>query len=336
MRKLTELSCKAPNYSSFRELDKMGVPDYRWIKKEGEPGKVIHIVGLGDVGQNVAIGLAMAGGETVREIGIFDLNEKMCQRMEHEIGQIYDSSEAHNIPTCRILTQEQLFDCDLFLFCATRSVPSLTSEVKDVRMAQYEANKGIIAIYAKMAAEKDYGGLFVVVSDPVDLLCGVVLRTSAETEHPLHPEQIVGCGLGVMNARARYYAKRNERLSSYLTEGRAFGPHGQDLVIANSIEHYDEALSKELTDITVGANLRVRELGFKPYIAPAMSSAVWSILALINGRWHESAGYLNGVYFGARNRIKDNHREWENIDLPENLYDRIETSYRHLEAVIWN
>ena len=37
----------------------------------------------------------------------------------------------------------------------------------------------------------------------------------------LLPEQIQGFGLGVMNARAAYYAKRDPRFSRFLTEGPA-------------------------------------------------------------------------------------------------------------------
>lgn len=73
-----------------------------------------------------------------------------------------------------------------------------------------------------------------------------------------------------MNKRAEYYAKKDARFADYLTEGRAFGPHGADLVIANSIEHYDDALSRELTDLTVKANLAIRELGFKPYLGACL------------------------------------------------------------------
>ena len=46
-----------------------------------------------------------------------------------------------------------------------------------------------------------------------------------------------------MNARACYYAEKDGRLAHYLTEGRAFGPHGEDLVIADRIEGYDDTLS---------------------------------------------------------------------------------------------
>ena len=67
-----------------------------------------------------------------------------------------------------------------------------------------------------------------------------------------------------MHARACYYAKKNPRFAHYLTEGRAFGPHGADLVIADSLEDYDDALSRELTDLVVHANIAVRDLGYKP------------------------------------------------------------------------
>ena len=74
----------------------------------------------------------------------------------------------------------------------------------------------------------------------------------------LRPEQVQGFGLGVMNARAAYYAKRDGRFSQFLTEGRSFGPHGQDLVIADSIENYNDELSKELTQLTASSQNRAR------------------------------------------------------------------------------
>ena len=70
----------------------------------------------------------------------------------------------------------------------------------------------------------------------------------------LLPEQVQGFGLGVMNARASYFAKQDDRFSAFLTEGRSFGPHGKGLVIANSVEHYDDALSRELTELVETAN----------------------------------------------------------------------------------
>ena len=44
---------------------------------------------------------------------------------------------------------------------------------------------------------------------------------------------------------------------------------------------YDDAVSRRLTDLTRTANLQVRELGFKPYIAPGLSSAAVSNSSLV-------------------------------------------------------
>ena len=56
------------------------------------------------------------------------------------------------------------------------------------------------------------------------------------------PHQVKGFGLGVMNARAAYYAKKGiPVLRSSSRTAAASAPHGEDLVIANSISHYDDA-----------------------------------------------------------------------------------------------
>lgn len=46
------------------------------------------------------------------------------------------------------------------------------------------------------------------------------------------------------------------------------------------------------------ANLEVRALGFKPYLAPALSSAAVSILSLVRGQPYDAALPLGGVWLG--------------------------------------
>lgn len=88
---------------------------------------------------------------------------------------------------------------------------------------------------------------------------------------------------------------------------------------ANSIEHYDDALSRELTERVVKANLEMRRLGFKPYVAPALSSGALSLLACLRGQWHCSSTYLDGVFMGARNRLLPTGTEPERLPLPGGL-----------------
>lgn len=125
-----------------------------------------------------------------------------------------------------------------------------------------------------------------------------------------------------MNARAAYYARHDGRFASFLAEGRTFGPHGEDLVVANSIEHYDDALSRELTEKVVHANLAMRAMGFKPYVAPALSSGALSLLLCLRGEWNCSSTCLGGVFRGARNRVTPTGIELERLPLPRALMDR--------------
>ncbi|MBO5149156.1 MAG: lactate dehydrogenase [Anaerotignum sp.] len=310
------------------------------MEKEVKPRKKVHLLAFGDVGSMVLTALKLLGGDCITELGIYDVNEAVCRRWESELNQAAYPWAYDALPEVVILKEEELFDCDVFVFCASKGIPPVGSDIKDVRMAQFEANRELISLFAKKARMDGFKGLFAVVSDPVDPLCKAAFLASNENMEGqfdgkgLLPEQIQGYGLGVMNARAAYYAKQDARFASFLTEGRAYGPHGENLVIANSIEHYDDALSRELTRLAVEANLRTRELGFKPYVAPAISSAAISILLTLRGEWHYSSNFLGGVYMGCKNRTTEYGLEMEALPLPEALFSRIEKAYQSLEAIL--
>ena len=310
------------------------------MEKEVKPRKKVHLLALGDVGSMVLTTLKLLSGDCIEELGIYDVNDAVCRRWESELNQAAYPWAYDALPEVVILKEEELFDCDVFVFCASKGIPPVGSDIKDVRMAQFEANKELISFFAKKARIAGFKGLFAVVSDPVDPLCKAAFLASNENMEGqfdgkgLLPEQIQGYGLGVMNARAAYYAKQDARFASFLTEGRAYGPHGENLVIANSIKHYDDALSRELTRLAVEANLRTRELGFKPYVAPAISSAAISILLTLRGEWHYSSNFLGGVYMGCKNRTTEYGLEMEALPLPEALFSRIEKAYQSLEAIL--
>lgn len=288
----------------------------------------VHLIALGDVGSTVLIGLRLLGGDVISSIGICDIAESSVSRLEMELNQINYPFGMKALPPVEPVDIKRLYDCDLLIFCASKGVPPIGSG-GDVRMAQLEANRELAAYYGRMAGEAGYSGMVAMVSDPVDPLCRTFLDTSG-----LKPAQIQGYGLGVMNARALYYAGREECFACYETEGRAYGPHGADLVIANSVEHYDNDLSLALTKRTVEANVKIRELGFKPYIAPALSSAAISILLTLRGEWHYSSLYLGdgtkGAFLGIKNRLTVDGPIYEDLALPEALYARIRTAYHNL------
>ena len=301
----------------------------------------VNLLAIGDVGSTLLTGLKLLGGDVISSIGICDLSEKISARWEFEMGQVALPWEYDALPEVEIVTPDHIFDCDVFVFVASKGIPPVGSQVKDVRMAQFELNSAIVKHYAKLARQANFQGLWCAVSDPVDPLAKTAYLESNRDDDGiwdgkgLRPEQVQGFGLGVMNSRAAYYAKRDARFSAFLTEGRAFGPHGTGLAIANSIEKYDEELSQELTHLTVTANLKMRELGFKPYVAPALSSGALSLLLTLRGEWHYGSVFLDGIYMGVKNRLTPTGLETELLPhIPDALFAHIQEAAQHLKEIL--
>ena len=305
-----------------------------WFSSAAQNRKLtVTLVGLGDVGGTVLTALKLLGRE-IGEIRIFDFHEAQCRRYAMELNQVLPLEPGEAQPVISVCTQEQLFDCDLFLFTASRGVPTVGQEQTDVRMAQYEANRAMITGYARMARAAKFQGLFCQISDPVDLLARAVYLESNRGEaghfdwQGLLPEQVQGFGLGVMAARARFYAPELELDPEAI---RVYGPHGAGLVAANAPgADYDPERSQRLSELTRQANLRVRELGFKPYIAPGISSAAVSILQLLRGRFHYGAVPLGQAYFGCRSRFTANGLETFREPICPELLARLEQAYGDL------
>lgn len=299
----------------------------------------IHIVGLGDVGGILLTGLRLLGGDIISRIGIFDIDSNKVNRWLMEAGQILSPEDNAVYPEIAYVDKDELFNCDMFVFALSIGVPSLDTSQTDVRMAQYEGNSRIIKEYATSARQNRFKGIFAVLSDPVDLLCHKAFVESNTDEKGimdykgLGPEQIRGYGLGVMRARAAFHSIDMGFSDGFIKSGRAYGPHGKGLVIANNIENYDDNVSIALTEKTLNSNMAVRKTGFKPYIAPALSSGTLSILATLRGHWHYSAIFLGGVYFGCRNKLNYSGTELERLKIPVKLMERIKESYKSLGEV---
>ena len=105
------------------------------------------------------------------------------------------------------------------------------------------------------------------------------------------------------------------------------------MVIANAPnEEYDPELSRQLTHKAETANLAVRSYGYKPYIAPGLSSAAVSVLRALRGEWHDAAVPIGGAYFGCRTRLGEQGPEVYRENLHAELVERISDSYRKLEG----
>ncbi|MEG2916903.1 MAG: lactate dehydrogenase [Clostridium sp.] len=302
----------------------------------------INVVGLGDVGATLLTGLKLLGDNSISSLGIYDKDPKKIDRLKFELSQILSCDGREQSIKIIPLSEESLFHCDMFVFCVSVGIPPIGSEHCDVRLVQFEGNRKILKTYGEMARVANFKGVFAVVSDPVDLLCKSLFLDSNKNESGLLdfkglcPEQIRGYGLGVMNARAVYYSTEREDTKNYITEGRAFGPHGEGLIIANSIDNYNEVASNFLTEKTKNANLDVRNSGFKPYIAPALSSGALSIIDTIRGNFHYSSNFIGGTYIGSKNKFYNGCTENEMLSLPNDLMNKLNDTYKLLNNLFIN
>lgn len=298
----------------------------------------INVMALGDVGSTLLVGLVLLGKDI--EIGIYDRNESKLMRWERELKQIRIPFNVDCFPKIRILNEDELFECDMFVFCASKGIPKVGEQLSDYRMVQFEENSKIISQYAKIARNSKFKGIFAVISDPVELLCKVAFLASNENDNGIYDfnglasNQIIGYGLGVMNARAVYYAEKDPALIHYKEEGRVFGPHGSGLVVADSIINYDDVKSMFLTQKCVNANVEVRKLGYKPYVAPSLSSGALSILATINGDFFYGSTLMEDAFFGSKIRLTNSGIEIEQNDLDIKLRERIKASFDELRSII--
>lgn len=85
--------------------------------------KRVHLLAVGDVGGTLLTALKLLGGDCVSSVGICDLNEKAVERWTAEMGQIAWPWDYGALPEVETVTPDRLFDCDVFLFAATKAIP---------------------------------------------------------------------------------------------------------------------------------------------------------------------------------------------------------------------
>lgn len=298
-------------------------------------GARVQLLALGDVGATFLLALTLLNEGEIAEIGIYDIDPKVSARYAFELGQMARADGSRPLPRLRVLTEADLFSgADVFVFAASAYVPAPGQEAGDVRQAQYEKNARILAPYAEMAAERGYEGLFVVLSDPVERLTAAAHRAARGC---LRPEQVTGFGLGVMAARGRYLAAQKPAFADFLKAGRAYGCHGAGLVLANDPApgRYDDALSRAMTERAAGLNYELRALGFKPFLAPAVSSGAMTLLALLRREPAYATQWLGGIPFGVYGSLAaDGQWTRERSDLDPALAARIAAEHARLASTI--
>ena len=171
----------------------------------------IAIIGAGSVGATLAFDLCVKG--SVNEIALIDSNK---EKAEAEILDIKQGSplggsvklEAADYGACR--------DSGLAVITAgARQKPGET------RVDLMDRNIGIMKSIVKAILDSGFRGIFLVITNPVDVLTWVAF---AESGFPAH--RVIGSGTILDSARLREYVARHCKVNPQNIHGYVLGEHG--------------------------------------------------------------------------------------------------------------
>lgn len=274
-------------------------------------GFVVGISGLGRVGGTAAAALAStdASRSRIGTLLLHDTDSGNLARMEQELGAVVSWRGDMALPQVQAASLPEMMQrCDAFVFAAATAVPPLGS-AGDVRLVQFGPNREALAGTLAAAAEAGFTGLFLVISDPVELMAMAAFHDSNAFRDcfqggGLAPERVAGLALGVMWGRAQAVARGRGEGERVARSGVAYGPHSQDVLVFDDPLAPDPDLSGAMTRAARSGNYQIRDLGFIPFLGPALSSIALTLPTLLAGREVLASCFVGGLYFGAPCRLR--------------------------------
>ena len=281
-----------------------------------QDSKKVAIVGVGMVGMSFAY--AMLNQNICDELCLIDINKERAE------GEAMDLS--HGLPfapsSMKIYSGDytDCTDMDMIVICA--GVPQLEGETRrDLLQKNYKVFKTIV----KPIVENGFNGVFLVASNPVDVMTKAVLDLSG-----FPPERVIGSGTSLDRARLRYmigdYFKVNPRnIHAYV-----MGEHGDSEFVAWSsamisvlpikeLDSHTDQIMNELDEIAVN----VRDSAYKiikakkaTYYGIGMvlarltrailndENSIFTISAYLNGEYLESGFYIGVPALINRNGVR--------------------------------
>lgn len=279
--------------------------------------KKVAIVGVGMVGMSFAY--SMLNQDICDELCLIDINKERAR------GEAADLS--HGLPfapsSMKIYAgeYENCADMDLVVICA--GAPQLEGQTRrDLLQKNYKVFKTIV----KPVVESGFKGVFLVASNPVDVMTKVVLDLSG-----FPPEKVLGTGTTLDTARLRYMMSDYFKLNPRNVHAYVIGEHGDSEFVAwsnaqisvlpvSQLENYNENMMGVLMKIAVS----VRDSAYEiikakkaTYYGIGMvlsrltrailndENSVFTVSAYLNGQYDEKNIYIGVPAVINRNGVRE-------------------------------
>lgn len=278
--------------------------------------KKVAIVGVGMVGMSFAY--AMLNQNICDELCLIDINKERAE------GEAMDLS--HGLPfapsSMKIYSGDytNCTDMDMVVICA--GVPQLEGETRrDLLQKNYKVFKTIV----KPIVENGFSGVFLVASNPVDVMTKVVLDLSG-----FPPEKVIGSGTSLDTARLRFMIGDYFKVNPRNVHAYVMGEHGDSEFVAWSsamisvlpireLDSHTDKIMRELDEIAVN----VRDSAYKiikakraTYYGIGMvlarltrailndENSIFTVSSYLNGEYSQSGLYIGVPALINRNGIR--------------------------------
>ena len=183
-------------------------------------GKKIAILGAGNVGASIAYTLTIDG--MASEIVLIDINEKKAPVMCIGARQGTPFRAPVNISACG---SEAAVDSDIVIVTVGMARKPGQTRI-DLAQANVDIVKAVMPQITKFAPD----AVYVVVSNPVDIITYAILKTTNLSE-----TQVIGSGTMLDSARLRSRLAAHVGLNSKNVHAYVFGEHGDTSMIPWSL-----------------------------------------------------------------------------------------------------
>lgn len=209
-------------------------------------GNKVVLIGAGDVG--VAYAFALVNQGTIDHLAIIDIDEKKLK------GNVMDLN--HGVvwaPSRTRVTAGTYADCanaDLVVICA-----GAAQKPGETRLQLVDKNVNIMNSIVGQVMEYDFDGIFLVATNPVDILSYAVWKASG-----FHHTRVIGSGTILDSARYRYMLGELEDIAPTSVHAYIIGEHGDsELPVVSSANVAGVPLSRR-ADQDPGYNERIEKI----------------------------------------------------------------------------
>lgn len=203
----------------------------------------IALVGTGFVGMSMAYSMLNRGG--IGELILIDIDK------DKAIGEEMDLS--HGLP---FAPQKMIIKAGDYEDCKDAEIVVITAGVAQkpgqTRLELAETNTRIVKEITQKVMKSGFNGIFIVASNPVDLMAYVVYKVSG-----LPKNKVIGSGTVLDTARLRYMLAEYMNVSSKNVHAYIMGEHGDSSFVPWSNCYVG---GKKIEDIMKDGNLPMDDL----------------------------------------------------------------------------